>query len=38
MHDPRIDKLAAVLLDHSCRIKAGEHVLIEAIDLPIVYI
>jgi aminopeptidase len=34
MHDPRIDKLAGVLLDHSCRVKAGEHVLIEAIDLP----
>lgn len=34
MHDPRIDKLANVLLDHSCRIKSGEKILIEAIDLP----
>ena len=24
MHDPRIDKLAAVLLDHSCRVAKGE--------------
>lgn len=34
MHDPRIDQLADVLLDHSCQIQAGEKVLIEAIDLP----
>ncbi|MEM6330672.1 MAG: aminopeptidase [Planctomycetota bacterium] len=34
MHDPRIDRLAAVLLDHSCRVQPGEHLLIEAIDLP----
>ena len=34
MHDPRIDKLANLLLDHSCRIKSGEKILIEAIDLP----
>lgn len=34
MHDPRIDTLAAVLLDHSCKIQSGEHLLIEAIDLP----
>ncbi len=34
MHDPRIDKLANLLLDHSCEIKSGETVLIEAIDLP----
>ena len=34
MHDPRIDQLAKVLLDHSCRIQKGENVLIEAIDLP----
>lgn len=34
MHDPRIDQLAAVLLDHSCQVKPGEAVLIEAIDLP----
>lgn len=34
MHDPRIDTLAQVLLDHSCELKAGENILIEAIDLP----
>jgi aminopeptidase len=34
MHDPRIDKLAALLLDHSCRVKQGDKVLIEAFDLP----
>ncbi|QDU58746.1 aminopeptidase [Aeoliella mucimassa] len=34
MHDPRIDQLAEVLLDHSCQLQEGENVLIEAIDLP----
>jgi aminopeptidase len=34
MHDPRIDTLANLLLDHSCRIEKGEKVLIEAFDLP----
>src|SRR5437588_1320036 len=34
MHDPRIDRLADLLLDHSCRIERGEKVLIEAFDLP----
>jgi aminopeptidase len=34
MHDPRIDRLAEILVDHSCRLAAGEHVLIEAFDLP----
>ena len=34
MHDPRIDQLADLLLDHSCRIEKGEKVLIEAFDLP----
>lgn len=34
MHDPRIDQLADVLLDHSCQLKKGEKVLIEAVDLP----
>ncbi len=34
MHDPRIDKLANLLLDHSCSLKKDEHVLIEAFDLP----
>lgn len=34
MHDPRIDQLADVLLDHSTQIQKGEKILIEAIDLP----
>jgi aminopeptidase len=34
MHDPRIDQLADLLLDHSCRVERGERVLIEAFDLP----
>jgi aminopeptidase len=34
MHDPRLDKLANILLDHSCGLKKGERVLIEAFDLP----
>ncbi len=34
MHDPRIDQLADLLLDHSCPIEKGEKVLIEAFDLP----
>ena len=34
MHDPRIDKLANLLLDHSCELKSGEKVLIEGFDLP----
>ena len=34
MKDPRIDRLAEVLLDHSCEIQAGENILIEAFDLP----
>ncbi len=34
MHDPRLDKLATILLDHSCRLERGEKVLIEAFDLP----
>lgn len=34
MQDPRIDRLADLLLDHSCRIEKGERVLIEAFDLP----
>jgi len=32
--DPRLDKLADLLLDHSCKLKKGEKVLIEAFDLP----
>lgn len=34
MRDPRIDRLAEILLDHSCQVQPGEHVLIEAFDLP----
>jgi aminopeptidase len=34
MNDPRIDRLADLLLDHSCRIQRGEKILIEAFDLP----
>jgi len=34
MADPRIDALARVLIDHSCRLESGEKVLIEAFDLP----
>lgn len=34
MKDPRLDRLAEVLIDHSCELQAGEKVLIEAIDLP----
>lgn len=34
MQDPRINKLADLLINHSCRLKAGDKVLIEAFDLP----
>jgi aminopeptidase len=34
MQDPRIDKLARVLINHSTRLEKGETVLIEAFDLP----
>ncbi|MEQ9409706.1 MAG: aminopeptidase [Fuerstiella sp.] len=34
MKDPRITKLAETLVDHSCRLKTGEKVIIEAFDLP----
>lgn len=34
MHDPRIDRLAEILIDHSCQLRSGEKLLIEAIDLP----
>ncbi|MGE3408367.1 MAG: aminopeptidase [Pirellulales bacterium] len=34
MHDPRIDRLAGILIDHSCQLQRGEKVLIEAFDLP----
>ncbi|MCA9214884.1 MAG: aminopeptidase [Planctomycetales bacterium] len=34
MRDSRIDRLAEILIDHSCRVQKDENVLIEAIDLP----
>jgi aminopeptidase len=34
MKDMRLDRLARVLIDHSCRLAAGDKVLIEAFDLP----
>ena len=33
MADPRVSQLADVLVNHSCQLKAGEKVLIEAFDL-----
>lgn len=33
MNDPRVTRLAEILLDHSCAVKAGHKVLIEAFDL-----
>jgi aminopeptidase len=34
MKDPRLRRLAEILIDHSCQLARGETVLIEAIDLP----
>ena len=34
MNDPRISRLAEILIDHSCELKPREKILIEAIDLP----
>ena len=34
MNDPRINQLAELLLDHSCALREGEKILIEAFDLP----
>jgi aminopeptidase len=34
MTDPRIEKLANLLINYSCGLKAGEKILIEAIDVP----
>lgn len=34
MSDSRITRLAELLIDHSCKLQAGEKVLIEAFDLP----
>lgn len=34
MNDPRLERLAKLLVEHSCQLKSGERVLIEAFDLP----
>lgn len=34
MNDPRLARLAEVLVDHSCRLEPGQKVMIEAFDLP----
>jgi len=34
MTDPRIQKLADLLINYSCAVKSGEKILIEAIDVP----
>lgn len=34
MNDPRLSRLAELLVDHSCQVQAHEKVLIEAFDLP----
>jgi aminopeptidase len=34
MTDPRIEKLADMLINYSCAVKRGEKILIEAIDVP----
>src|SRR5947207_11584813 len=34
MKDPRYTQLAKLLVSHSCRVKSGEKVLIEAFDIP----
>ena len=34
MNDPRLLRLAEILIDHSCQLQAGEKILIEAFDLP----
>ena len=34
MRDPRFDRLAEVLVHHSCRLESGDRVLIEAFDVP----
>ncbi len=34
MNDPRVARLAEILIDHSCELQPGEKILIEAIDLP----
>lgn len=34
MNDPRLARLAEILIDHSCQLQPGEKVLIEVFDLP----
>ena len=34
MTDPRMQKLVDLLVGYSCAVKPGEHVLVEAIDIP----
>ena len=34
MNDPRLSRLAEILVDHSCALAAGETLLVEAYDLP----
>ena len=34
MTDPRFDQLASIISRHSCDLQKGEHVLIEAFDIP----
>jgi len=34
MHDPRFDKLASVLINHSTKLQPGENILIDAVDIP----
>ncbi len=34
MNDPRMDKLADLLIDHSVALRTGEHLLIESFDAP----
>lgn len=34
MHDPRLERLAEILIDHSCQLRSGDKLLIEAFDLP----
>ena len=38
MNDPRFDRLAELLTTHSTGLKKGEHVLIEAFDVPEAFI
>jgi len=34
MHDARLERLAEILVDHSCQLRSGDKLLIEAFDLP----